>query len=1127
MGFRSARFTTTTNSESTIVYFFSRIDAVHASSDLGKVDTSVQQPAVRDGVLYAASWHSMTGHQTERGRMSEGRDPGDQQATCRICLAVEDDLSMLVCPCACKGTLKYVHEACLFSWIDQSRASNRCEVCKMCYVVSPVYAEDAPSCLPLGDLTRIVVWRMVRCSLFIGRFALVSATWFVAVPLVTTSFWRLAFARSLRDAFIQIASRFHSPVLVLLDCVTGVFSSVLAIVCLTGISTLHAYVKQLSTSDTDLGEREVRAAENLAADDAVNDEQNLREQVAVVRVGHDDDDVFEEGFPEDFAAFNDLAFEDLVGLRGPLSRLFEHAATLATSNALFILIAAFFPFNFGRAVLVWLNFWQNKPLLQKRMVGSGGVIGAGMVVGAVSYLADPLRRSPNMMYAAKLPFTFAADAKLDPWNKLWPMLLDKLETQLALPRLTDFATLALGYSLLAAIGAFCLVTLSLIRAVQMDVQTTSSIRTSIRFFQDIFLCIKVILLLAFDLILFPALCGWWLELNSLRLFAINARDQIEFHTVNPMTSSAAHWAVGLLYILCVAIIISLMREIVRPDVLAFIRDPTDPNRNPFRELVQQHWLMWHVRRIVMSTVIYGTGVVLMIHIPVEMAVALVPEGFFPLSFSFSGIVGIEQLVLHFFAPFIVERVDIKKMARWLLHGWLRWTSSRLRLSQYLRPEIHVQQDNSSEVSNVEGATGDANLTLHISEIHGAQVVDDLVAIGVSADLDLPWTDQVSSLTSWAAQLVSVPPTKMIVSRGGVILEEHETLYDCISPEARLVPQPVLEISFQSFGKRPSGVIIVYIRSTTTEKGQTTNGTWELPLSVRIAILVTTSFMVLCVISTACIIVPVAIGRRLFCIAGLSFSDVYAFSVGVFVAFGATFGTVSLLCWSRKLPSTEFIGVISNLSVTFFKLVILSVEWLVVLPLLIGLLFGLLTLRPICTSDDVFLLWMVGLLLLKLWFRLVTAGLAAPPTPPDLVKAFRIYQQEGFKTLDLAWISTTVFFPLIGSIFAAISFPFMGHVMSHVISTRFNDYNQGLMAETGVYFGILRDALDDDNNARFVHLHAAGLLLAVEFLRRLEGTVSRFKQNTRDDHYLIGRCLVNFSGHVRSIPSGSSSMSLSE
>lgn len=55
----------------------------------------------------------------------------------------------------------------------------------------------------------------------------------------------------------------------------------------------------------------------------------------------------------------EFGFEDLVGMRGPISRLFENAATVLLSNAVFMAVAAFIPLLAGRlAINVLAPHWQ-------------------------------------------------------------------------------------------------------------------------------------------------------------------------------------------------------------------------------------------------------------------------------------------------------------------------------------------------------------------------------------------------------------------------------------------------------------------------------------------------------------------------------------------------------------------------------------------------------------------------------------------------------------------------------------------------------------------------------------------------------------------------------------------------
>lgn len=48
--------------------------------------------------------------------------------TCRICLETTDRKD-LFCPCDCRGTTKWVHQACLKKWHDSGGNIHRCELC--------------------------------------------------------------------------------------------------------------------------------------------------------------------------------------------------------------------------------------------------------------------------------------------------------------------------------------------------------------------------------------------------------------------------------------------------------------------------------------------------------------------------------------------------------------------------------------------------------------------------------------------------------------------------------------------------------------------------------------------------------------------------------------------------------------------------------------------------------------------------------------------------------------------------------------------------------------------------------------------------------------------------------------
>lgn len=56
---------------------------------------------------------------------------------CRICFEL-DSVDNLIWPCNCKGSVKYVHERCLITWIETTRNQQykkKCPMCKMPYFI--------------------------------------------------------------------------------------------------------------------------------------------------------------------------------------------------------------------------------------------------------------------------------------------------------------------------------------------------------------------------------------------------------------------------------------------------------------------------------------------------------------------------------------------------------------------------------------------------------------------------------------------------------------------------------------------------------------------------------------------------------------------------------------------------------------------------------------------------------------------------------------------------------------------------------------------------------------------------------------------------------------------------------
>ncbi|KFK29879.1 hypothetical protein AALP_AA7G191000 [Arabis alpina] len=81
------------------------------------------------------------------------KDDDDDGDLCRICRSPEGPNNPLRYPCACRGSIKYVHQECLLLWLNR-RGYKQCEVCGRSYSFVRVYSENAPEKLPWNEFMR-------------------------------------------------------------------------------------------------------------------------------------------------------------------------------------------------------------------------------------------------------------------------------------------------------------------------------------------------------------------------------------------------------------------------------------------------------------------------------------------------------------------------------------------------------------------------------------------------------------------------------------------------------------------------------------------------------------------------------------------------------------------------------------------------------------------------------------------------------------------------------------------------------------------------------------------------------------------------------------------------------------
>lgn len=142
-------------------------------------------------------------------------------------------------------------------------------------------------------------------------------------------------------------------------------------------------------------------------------------------------------------------------------------------------------------------------------------------------------------------------------------------------RLSDVTTLAIGYVFIFSLVFFYLAIVAFIRYSKGEPLTLgrfygiasiaeaipSLFRQFLAAMKHLMTMIKVAFLLVIELGVFPLMCGWWLDVCTIRMFGKSMAQRVQFFSASPLASSLVHWVVGIVYMLQISIFVSLLRGV--------------------------------------------------------------------------------------------------------------------------------------------------------------------------------------------------------------------------------------------------------------------------------------------------------------------------------------------------------------------------------------------------------------------------------------------------------------------------------------------------------------------------------------------------------------------------------------
>jgi E3 ubiquitin-protein ligase MARCH6 len=247
--------------------------------------------------------------------------------------------------------------------------------------------------------------------------------------------------------------------------------------------------------------------------------------------------------------------------------------------------------------------------------------------------------------------------------------------------------IALGYAVIGLLMAFYL-----------NVFTVGSVKSAGRAVRSAvrqqLLVVKVATFIIIELVLFPLGCGINLDLCSIWLFPeASLQSRVAFFQYAPLTAIFYHWVVGTMFMYQFAMLLAGCRTIMRPGAMWFIKDPSDQNFHPIRDILERPALV-QLRKLSVSAIMYGLvvacgvgsiGGLMCLGSGIVLPLRWKPRE--PLSD-----VPIDLLFLHILLPYTLRFFRPRKVIRKTSITIWKYLCARLRLTSYMFGGRHPEEE---------------------------------------------------------------------------------------------------------------------------------------------------------------------------------------------------------------------------------------------------------------------------------------------------------------------------------------------------------------------------------------------------------------------------------------------------
>ncbi|ROV99113.1 hypothetical protein VMCG_06628 [Cytospora schulzeri] len=644
---------------------------------------------------------------------------------------------------------------------------------------------------------------------------------------------------------------------------------------------------------------------------------------------------------------------------------------------------------------------------------------------------------------------------------------------------------------------------------------------------------KVILIIGIEMLVFPLYCGLLLDAALLPLFEDTTIMSRVMFTVNyPLTSIFVHWFVGTGYMFHFALFVSMCRKIMRKGVLYFIRDPDDAEFHPVRDVLERN-VTTQLRKILFSAFVYGALVIVCLG-GVVWALSYGFQNVLPIHYSSNEPVlefPIDLLFYNFLMPLAVRFFKPSDGLHAMYTWWFRKSARVLRLTWFLFGERKIDEE-----GTLQPAPGSPTSALPSWKTMFLEVLE--VDAGRAVVVPKTWKG-----TFEGGKAKPAPPLKPHQVEKANALKNSLVRTNQLVPDGRFVRAPASDQVKIPKGQRVFlDVTEDNVRRDRAEfTGVDLYATNQyqfvyVPPNFRLRVFLFILFIWLFAATTGLgfTIVPLIFGRWMFRMLipdHIRTNDIYAFSIGIYILgsmFYFMFHVKGVFArasaWVHRTASNllarDTIHRAAAMAIYTAKLVYAYFFLLIVFPVMVASLMELYILIPLDTymygslvpsntTPDTTVLsvqnprhtirvmqsWTIGIIYLKLAARFVVLWYR----DSRVAAATRAVMRRGWLEPDVKVLTHAFIIPGLSLWAAAVFGPLM---MARACIA----YNRPVGA----------DGVVVENDAAVVLVYRfcffAALLSAIglALLRSVLGVFRSWRVRIRDEAYLIGERLHNFS-----------------